>query len=225
MHAEPLRDAGYLLSDVAQTNDAEGLATELGQRTVPEAEVGAGAPPALAYLPRIVLSVVGYGQQVGKHHLRHAVRAVGRHVGDDDAPLAGCRYVDDVVARGQHADVFQPRQSLHFLTSQAHLVGQHDVGIEAARDGIGCSGAVVHRHVPQPFQFSPRQVAGVGSEGIKDNDIHLFIQIAFDGALGSLLKLVFRNLDVVDALVGRYQLIDVDSVQLHDVADVILCEP
>lgn len=68
----------------------------------------------------------------GEDRLRHAVGAVRGNIRDVDAALAGGFQIDVVVARGEHADVFEVRQFCKMLRVQNDLVGKHGVGVGAA---------------------------------------------------------------------------------------------
>ena len=162
-----------------QSHDAEGLACQLCDGGVPIAEVGAGAPAAFAVEGCIVLRAVRDGEQMGKHHLGHALRAVGGNVGDDDAMLAGSLHVHHVIARRQHADIFQQRQLLDLLPPQAHLVRQHHLRLLRPQDGLLGLRAVIDRHCAKSLEGLPRRAAGVGSEAVEDgNDASLHRLIA-----------------------------------------------
>ena len=122
IHAEVAGYAGHALSDVAQSHDADGLACQLAEVGVPIAEVGIVAPASLAALARIVAYAVGDVQDVGKRHLGNALRAVGRNIRHHHPVARGSLHVHHVVARGQHSDIFQPRQLRKHLLVYQHLI-------------------------------------------------------------------------------------------------------
>ena len=171
-HAE---GEGYLchpLAYVAESYDAEGLACQLMDGRIPIAEVGVVAPSAVAVLLGIVLCAVGHRQQVRKHHLRHALRAVGRYVGHNDAVLVGSGYVYDVVARSQHSNILQARQLLHLAPSYDDLVGKHDLGVGSPCHRLFGRRAVVDGQVAHFLQRSPGHVARIGRIAVENYDFH-----------------------------------------------------
>ena len=109
-HAERQGYARRSATYMTEAHDAHGLAGELCQLCIPPAEIGSCGPSSGPVGFRVVLRTVGDGQQMGKHHLRHRCRAVGRDIGHGDAALAGGSRVDHIVARGQHTYIFQPWQ-------------------------------------------------------------------------------------------------------------------
>ena len=68
-------------------------------------------------------------QHVSENHLRNGRRGVGRYVCDRHATSTGCSEVDDVVAGGQHTDVFEIGQAADVPGIEHGLVGEHDLGI------------------------------------------------------------------------------------------------
>ena len=103
----------------------------------------------------IVFRVVGHRKQVCKHHLGNALRAVGWHVGHDDAVPVGCVDVHHVVSSGQHADVSEPWQLFYFMAAKYDLIRQHDIGIGSPCHRLSRIGAVENGDVPNLFQFLP----------------------------------------------------------------------
>ena len=69
-----------------------------------------------------MLHAVGNGKNQRKCHLRHAIRAVGRNVGYDDAQLLRRLNVNHVEACGLNADVFQLGKLRQGLCIHLHLI-------------------------------------------------------------------------------------------------------
>ena len=76
-----------------------------------------------------MLYAVGYGKDEGEGHLRHAVGAVGRNIGYDDALFLGSLDVYHVETGSLDTDVFQFRKLRQRLCIYLHLVQKDDVGI------------------------------------------------------------------------------------------------
>ena len=186
IHAEIASDGGHAHSDIAQSDDTDGLARELPQLGVPVAEVGVAAPASLAALAGIVADAVGDVQDVCKRHLGHALGAIGRNIRDHDAPLGCCLHVDNIIARGEHADILQARQLRKHLVGNEHLINKNNIGILGSFHDERCRRAVVDRELAQLLQRFPRQVARVGCIAIELYYFHsLFHCLWFDvGFLG-----------------------------------------
>ena len=86
---------------------------------------------------------VGDVEDVGKDALRHAGRAVGRNVSHDNASCRGGGEVNDIVARGEHANVTESGQRRYFLLAKNNFVGQDGIGIGCTCDNLVGSGAWV----------------------------------------------------------------------------------
>ena len=130
-------------ADVSQADDAQRLACQFWQGSVPVAEVGFAAPDALARSFGVVGHVVGDVEDVGKHHLRHRVGAVGGYVGDDDAMLASCHNVDDVESCSQYADILQAWKLAEQYIVESHLVGEDDLSLFGPfHDFLACGAGI-----------------------------------------------------------------------------------
>ena len=110
-----------------------------------------------------MLRAVRHRQQVRKHHLRHTLCAIGRHIGHRDASLMRSLNVHHIVARRQHTYIFKMLKLCHLLSANHHLIGQHDLSLSSSRYRLTRAGTVVHRHLAHCLQFIPRQIAGIGT--------------------------------------------------------------
>ena len=140
-----------------------------------------------------MLRAVRHGQQVRKHHLRHALRAVGGYVGHDDAPFVGCLDVHHIIARSQHTDIFQPRQLGDDLPIDNDLVGQHHIRIGSPRHRLIGLRAVIHRHLAQLLQSIPRQIARICRITVKDYYLHCFFHTFFAHSFAKLIIIRYES--------------------------------
>ena len=85
VHAEAESYSSHLHTDMSQSYNTNILASQLYQRTVPIAEVGATAPLSVARSTCVMVNLIGYVENVCKCMLRHAVGAIGRNVCHYDA--------------------------------------------------------------------------------------------------------------------------------------------
>ena len=83
-----------------------------------------------------MLYSVGDVEDVGKRHLCHAVGTVSRHVRHNDAAAGGFFRVDDVVARGEDADVFKTGKLQQRIALENNFVGQQNVGVVCTGDDL-----------------------------------------------------------------------------------------
>ena len=104
---------------------------------------------------------VGNGEDEGEGHLRHAVGAVGRNVGYDNAAFFGGLDVDHIEACGLYADVFESGQFCDGLSIHLYFVDEDDVGVFGTFHlfGIGCAG--VDSHITQLLECIPVEVAWI----------------------------------------------------------------
>ena len=104
-HAESEAECGSCLADAADAHQAQRQVGQLDQRIVPVAPVVALGPAPCSHGVGVVGHMLREVQDMGKGHLRHRGRyhrwCTFAHV---DVLSAGSRYIDDVVAGGQHAD-------------------------------------------------------------------------------------------------------------------------
>ena len=136
IHAKLVSYLCHLAADVAQSYDAKRFAMQLYQGCIPITEVSIFAPSPFAIVLRIVSHLVGEIENVGEGHLRHAVGAVSRNIGYDNA-LCFCRFnVDCVVARRHHTNIAQSRQLCQDIGSEIDFVDEQYLGILCARDNI-----------------------------------------------------------------------------------------
>ena len=129
VHAKLAGDVGNLHADIAQSHDTQGLAGKLHQWGIPITEILIVSPALVAVLLGVMLYAVGYGKDEGEGHLRHAIRAVGRNIGYDDALFPGSLDVYHVETCSLYTDVFQFRKLRQRLCIYLHLVQKDDVGI------------------------------------------------------------------------------------------------
>ena len=122
---------------------------------IPVTEIFILRPATLAVLGGIVVRSVRYVQQMGKHHLGHALCAVGRYIGDNDTSLLSGLDIHHIVARSQHTDVFQTRQLCYHLSVDDDLVGQHDFSVFSPCYRLFRTGAVIDRQRAKILQLLP----------------------------------------------------------------------
>ena len=151
---------------MSQADNTQSLAPKLEERGIPIGEIGVSAPDSCAALPGIMLHAVRGRKYVGKNHLHDRRGAVRRDIRNHDAALRRRRGVNDVVPRGEDADVAEPRQCLHQRTGDGYFVGQDDVRILRPLEDLAGGGAVVNCAFAQGFERLPREVAGVEGVGI-----------------------------------------------------------
>ena len=111
---------------------------------------------------------------MGKHHLSHTLRAVGRHIGDDDAPFASRLEIHHVIARCQDANILKVRQLFYLSPAKHHFVGQHDLCIGSSRHRLTGPRAVIRFHHAQHLQPFPAQIARIRRIAVKYYDLHNF---------------------------------------------------
>ena len=118
--------------------------------------------------------LLGDLQQQGKGHLRHGSRGIAGNVAHRDAvPL--CRSdVDDIVARRQNADHFQPGAGIEHRLTDGRFVQKYDLRAANARNDFLRCGAVIDRQFSEGCQLLPAQIAGIGGIGIQNYDLHCF---------------------------------------------------
>ena len=95
-----------------------------------------------------MLGAVGDGEQMGKHHLCHTLGAIGWHVGDNDASLAGCLDIDNVIPRSQYPDILETWQLGYLLSANDDFIGQHHIGIGSSCHRFLRACAVIDRQLP-----------------------------------------------------------------------------
>ena len=105
-HAERGSNSAGRLTDSAEADDADGLAGKLDHGIVPVAPVGVICPASGVYRFAVVPDVVAKLQKQRDGKLADRRRAVCRHVADRNAFFLCAGAVDDIVARGKHADEF-----------------------------------------------------------------------------------------------------------------------
>ena len=175
LHAKRQGNLCHRLADIAQPHDAHHLAVEFHHGRIDIGEVLTFAPCATVRLGGVVLHAVGDVEQVGKHDLCHRASAVGRHIGHHHAMLARRVEVDDIVACGNHADIFEVGERFNHVAAHHHLVGEDDLRVgSACYHLLGC-GAVVHSALAQCFERCPTQVARIAGKAVEHHDFHFFV--------------------------------------------------
>ena len=114
-------------------------------------------------------------KRVGKHDLCHRASAVGRHIGHHHAMLARRVEVDDIVACGNHADIFEVGECFNHFAAHHHLVGENDLRVGSACDHFVGRSAVVHSALAQCFKRCPTQVARIAGKAVEHHDFHFFV--------------------------------------------------
>ena len=107
LHAEGQRNLSDTTAYVSQSYDAKSLSRQFHVWEIPIAEVRILGPASLTVLHCIVFRAIGYRQQMGKHHLCHALRAVSRNIRDNDTAFTSKCDIHHVIPRSQHANVFK----------------------------------------------------------------------------------------------------------------------
>ena len=136
LHSHRQCHLGRRPADSSETDQSHRQSGQFHQRKIPVAEIGASAPAPLGDPAGVIGHVQREIQQMGEDHLHDRWRGIVGHVADRDAPLARGGNVDNVVARGRHADVPQPRQPGDGFPRNLDLVGQNDVGLGRAGDQL-----------------------------------------------------------------------------------------
>ena len=173
-HAKGFGDLAGGLADLAEADDAHGLAGELNERIIPEAPVVIMLPAALAYGGTVVSHMVADLQQQRNGKLADGGGAVGRDVGDADALFPGVVIVDDVISRGQNRDVLQIRAGVEDRFADGALVGEDDLSVADALgdDFVVIGRAVIDRQVTEGSQGFPAQITGVFGVAVENYDFH-----------------------------------------------------
>ena len=109
---------------------------------------------------------VGDVQDMCKSGLSHTVGTVGRYVGHRDSTSAGGLRVNDIIARGQHADITQLWQMAHDFIADDHLIGNDHFGILASFQYFFRARTVINLHRAHSVECLPRQVSGVQAYSI-----------------------------------------------------------
>ena len=109
---------------------------------------------------------------MGKDHLGDRIGSVRRHVRHGDPALPCGLGVDDIVPRGQHADVLQFGELVDLLASQSDFVGQDDLSAPSAVDDLRRIGSVMDGAISKGLQFAPTQVARVERVSVEHDDSH-----------------------------------------------------
>ena len=107
VHAQCPGNASGGLADASEAEDAHGLARQLCERVVPEAEIGVFRPLPRVYRVGVVPDAVAELQKQGNGELADRRGAVGRHVGNGDAELPRAGGVYYIISRRQDADILQ----------------------------------------------------------------------------------------------------------------------
>ena len=102
-----------------------------------------------------MLHSVGNGENQSECHLCHAVGAVSRNVGHDDALFSGSLDVYDVEASGLDADVFQTGQLAERLGIHLYLIDKDNVGILGPFYFLSVGSAWVYGNIAEFFQSMP----------------------------------------------------------------------
>ena len=173
-HPEGLGHPAHGLTDGTVAHQAHGPAAQLRQRLVPEAEIRAALPLAVKDRRRMKPHLLGDLQQQGKGHLGHSCRGIAGNVADRDA-VALCRLdVDDIVARRQNTDHFQPGAGVKHRLTDGRFVQKYDLRAADARNDLLRRGAVIDRQLPKGCQLLPAQIAGIGGIGVQNHNFHCF---------------------------------------------------
>ena len=126
LHSESGSDARRRLSGVSQADDSQLLPVQFHQIGIPIAEVGIICPTPVTVGIGIMAYTLGDVQYMRKDHLGNGSGAVGRYVGDNDAPRFRSLDVHNIISCSQHADVFQGGQSGHILRRNHRFIcNQH----------------------------------------------------------------------------------------------------
>ena len=133
-HAECRADPGNGAAEIAEPDDAEGLAVELADREVEQAELVAVGPRPVAQQFAIFQYVVRQREDQRKNMLRDRWRAVVANIADRDVVFPRRPEVDIVCTGGGQADQAQVGRARQGTRVQPHLVDQHDPG---AGDALG----------------------------------------------------------------------------------------
>ena len=173
VHAEIHSYACHLDSYVAETDNAKRLSRQFGERCVGIAEVLAFAPASGTVLCGVMGYTVGDIQYMREHHLRHALGAVCRNIGDGDSEFARGFYVNSVESCGKHSDILQARKLRKNGGIEHRLVSHHGIRISNAADHVFCGSARIDSKFSEFSKRFPRQVTGIGTMAIQYNNIHI----------------------------------------------------
>ncbi len=172
LHAEGAGNSAGRSADPAVTDNPHRQSAQFDQRKIPIAEVGAAAPSPLPHRGGVMAHVPGQLQKQGEGHLRHRLGAVCGHVGNDDPALPRGLHVNDVVARGEHADVSQRRQTCDDVAVKDRLVREDDGGFGGPLRHLCGRRPVVNLTVPQRAKRPPVQITGVQRVSVEHDDSH-----------------------------------------------------
>lgn len=173
LHPQRRRDAAGPLADAPVADDAHDLPLQLDERGLPKAPVGAAAPLPVVDALAVAGDVVADLQQQGDGELPHRRGAIGRHIGDRDAPPLCSRHIHHIVPGGQHCDITDRGAGLQDLFGDGDLVGENDLALpDAADDLLGRMGigAVIHLQAAQSGKGLPAEIAGVFGVAIQHHD-------------------------------------------------------
>ena len=170
LHPEGRADGGDFLADGAHPHDPERLARDLGEG-VPGVDVdAAGAVAAVAGVGIVMEREPGEREDVHPRSLRHGIRAVPRHVPDDDTPLRAEFRVDVIDAGPGLAHEPQLGAGVQEGLVDNDFVQQHHIGIRGAGAGLFGGRGRIADELAQRGDLRHRSVAHRG--GVEENDFH-----------------------------------------------------
>ena len=169
-HAEGSGDAGHGAADVAEAGDADGFAGEFEGGVVETGEDGGLVPEG--GLGGVAVDVGGEVEEEGDGVLGDAGGGVSGDVADGDVVEFGGVKINAVDAGGSDEDEFEIGAGGEEFGGEEDFIGDDDVGILAAFDGLSGGGGGVGGEGAKGLEGGEVEVGRGEGGGVEEGDLH-----------------------------------------------------